>query len=211
MLGQHTEFYPSTHSIALKIAKICGDYRYANGRSSKSNFRIIDPSAGNGVLLDELRSSWMFKNCEISAIEIDPDLRHILTGKGYSVIDRDWLTYREPTSFNIIVMNPPFSDGIHHALKAWDYLADDGLLVCVVPDTMLDEGNSHKQRLSALIAQFGSVESIGQAFRDGVRRTGVECSIVTLIKPKAAIKTGSTKTGAIKMLIKKLAEETKAN
>lgn len=130
----------------------------------------------------------MFKSCEISAIEIDSDLRHILTGKGYSIVDHDWLEYREPVNFDIMVMNPPFSDGIHHILKAWEYLADDGLLVSVVPDTMLDEGNSYKQRLSALIAQFGSTKSIGDAFRDGVRCTGVECSLVTLIKPKAASK-----------------------
>jgi Domain of unknown function (DUF4942)/Methyltransferase small domain len=200
MLGQHTEFYPSTQSIARAFVKICETYRYSTpSRSSKKSFRIIDPSAGNGVLLDALKASWSFNSATpnnrnpsntstFSAIEIDPDLRAILQVKGYSLIDRDWLQYREPTSFDIIVVNPPFSDGIHHILKAWDYLADEGLLVSVVPNAMLDEGNSYKSKLSALIAQFGTVEDIGDAFRDGLRRTGVLCSIVTLTKPKGKSK-----------------------
>jgi Domain of unknown function (DUF4942) len=188
MLGQHTEFYPSTHAIARKIEDIVSKYRYGTSkRSVKERYRIIDPSAGNGVLLDALKG-YTLKKSVFNAIEIDPDLRHILAGKGYTVLDSNWLKYREHVNFDIIIMNPPFSDGIHHILKAWEYLADDGLLVSVVPDTYLDEGNSHKQRLAALIAQFGTVESIGSAFENAVRSTGVKCSIISLVKPKAAPK-----------------------
>jgi predicted RNA methylase len=180
MLGQDTEFYPSTPETARKVC----DLIMTHFKWRLEGKRILDPSAGSGALLDAI-ASWKSrkKSTNFYAVEIDQELRYVLQGKDYLVLDSDWLQYSEPTSFDAIAMNPPFSDGIRHILKSWDYLAAGGILCSVVPKTMTSGGNAAKELLSRLVEQHGHKVDIGCAFANSYRSTQVDCEILVLTKP----------------------------
>ena len=58
------------------------------------------------------------KKYKIDAIEIDETLRNILLGKNINVVASDFLNFNPPKFYDLIIANFPFSEGVHHALKA---------------------------------------------------------------------------------------------
>lgn len=92
--------------------------------------RVLEPSAGDGALLDMLPDELLGTDCW----ELDPDLRMILESKGYEP-DVDFLLAEPMPVFNRIIMNPPFPRQewirhVHHAIK---FLAPNGRLVSLAP------------------------------------------------------------------------------
>ncbi len=166
------EFYPTPKAIALRMIEAL--------KRDRRIVRLLDPSAGKGDLLDVSR----YHASEVKAIELDPDLASTLKGKKYAVIGSDFLEFNEKSSFDSIIMNPPFSDGIDHLLHAWEILSDGGRVVCLLPVTVLNQGNQTKAKLSQLIEIHGSVENLGDCFADAERKTSVEVVMITLDKPK---------------------------
>ncbi len=165
------QFYPTPAITARKM--------FDTLRSGRSIKRLLEPSAGKGDLLEATYGSF-----EVKAIELNPDLAATLKGKGYTVIGDDFLEFNEIESYDSILMNPPFNEGIAHLFHAWDILAPNGRIVCLLPATVLNDGNGQKQRLSQLISTYGTVEHLGDCFQGAERRTNVEVVMITLNKPK---------------------------
>lgn len=158
-----------------------GDVRYRLLKHKS----ILEPNAGSGAIVDHLVDAYGIEKKDISCIEIDDELRATLTGKGYKVIDSDFLQFDDPIYFDLIVMNPPFRNGVDHCLKAWDIVADNGDVACLLNAETVRNQNSEKRKLlGRLIEQYGSCEFIGSVFSDAERTTNVECVIVWLHKPK---------------------------
>ncbi|MDX2138352.1 MAG: DUF4942 domain-containing protein [Chloroflexota bacterium] len=170
------DFYPTPPSIVIDMV---GQYM------RKSRYlRILEPSAGKGDILDTLKDVYRTDNANLYAIEMDADLRATLKGKGYRVIDSDFLAFSEPMHFDLIVMNPPFSAGAAHLLKAWDIVAPGGDVVCLLnAETLRNSYTAERRLLASIIAEHGEVKFIGDAFRQAERKTGVEVALVRLHKP----------------------------
>lgn len=150
--------------------------------------KCLDPSAGAGAILDAIhdRASHRYGNSKnlLYAIELDPDLRYTLQGKDYTVISSDFLAYDEPTRFDLIAMNPPFSEGVKHVLKAWDILNDDGDLVALLnAESVKNLCNKERELLADLVEKHGDVEFLGQCFKNAERPTNVEVAMIRLCKP----------------------------
>lgn len=125
-----SELYPTpTPVIEKMLAPFCEEFEYRPGLTRKI-FRftgtICEPHGGTGAILDYLTDVVNLQRKSIVTMEIDPELRYLLQGKNYKVIGSDFLEYDEPTRFGMILANPPFSNGVLHALKIWQLLADDG-------------------------------------------------------------------------------------
>ena len=108
-------FYPTPKPLIRKmVAKI-----------KKDPGKILEPQAGKGDIVDYIKDdyghTWR-RSADISAIEIDDDLRSILRGKGIKVIDSDFLAFSGPDKFDLIIANPPFDEGDKHLLKAIDIM-----------------------------------------------------------------------------------------
>lgn len=174
-----TQFYPSTEYLANKIC-----YQ----ANIKAKMTVCDPTAGNGMLLDavakDVGSHYHAPKCY--AIEIDPELRYILQGKGHKVVGTDFLAYSEPLKFDRVIMNPPFKNGAEMVLKAWNnHLKDNGVLVAILnAETLRNPFSKERQALVGLIEQYGSQQDLGQAFKHAARPTEVEVYMITLAKPK---------------------------
>src|SRR5699024_7354011 len=70
-------------------------------------------------------------DAQIDAIEKDGRLSSILMQNDINVVWDDFLTYQTYKEYDLIIMNPPFSDGVDHALKAIK-LAENQISHCEV-------------------------------------------------------------------------------
>jgi len=170
MFGE--EFFPTPRAVAYQmLAMISEEARY-----------FLEPSAGKGDLADVIRTCRRFGQVEIDCIEQDPDLAALLSKKGFPVVGFEWLAYAGVSYYDAILMNPPFSEGAAHLLKAWEFL-HGGEIVCLLnAETIRNPCTAQRRQLVDLVAENGRVVYIGAAFKDAVRRTDVEVAIVYLKK-----------------------------
>ncbi|MEG0996696.1 MAG: hypothetical protein RSH26_07020, partial [Clostridia bacterium] len=120
-------FYPTPEGLAQELL---------SGIEWDNVSTVLEPSAGKGDLVREIiaklknsRRGWHGRDDEdfdIDCVEIDPNLRHILTGKKLRVVHDDFLTMRTYKRYNVIAMNPPFDRGAEHLLKALEMQENGG-------------------------------------------------------------------------------------
>jgi hypothetical protein len=182
----NADFYPTPPDLAHRmLRKLTLTYE------RQSSVTLLEPSAGKGDLLDVALARYgvydkQRTQARMYAIEKVPDLRAALTGKGYSVIGTDFLAFEEPYHFDYVVMNPPFSAGAAHLLKAWEVVAAGGEIVCLLnAETVRNPRDEKRRAVCDLIGRYGTVEYIADAFAQAERRTRVEVALVHLKKPAA--------------------------
>lgn len=120
--------------------------------------RVLEPSAGRGRLADRAEA----EGCQVTCVEIQPNLVAELRAKGHSVKQADFLTL-EPSdigTFDIIVMNPPFDQGrdcdhVRHALK---FLAPGGRLVAVMAAGVEFRETKRAKSFVALVNKMPTIE-----------------------------------------------------
>jgi hypothetical protein len=174
------EFFPTPKPvIATMIAPV-------RTRIEDPTQVILEPSAGKGDILDYVGTVTKSRiHHRVYAIEINPELQMVLIGKNYTVIGADFLQFDEPYHFDVVLMNPPFSDGVKHALKAWDVVAAGGVVVCLLnAETVRNPYTHERQRLAQIVKQYGRAEDLGPCFAEAERPTHVDVVMIVLNKPE---------------------------
>lgn len=172
MFGE--EFFPTPTRVVHKMLE----------KVSKDAQHFLDPSAGKGNIAEAIRGT---DRCEhsrrkVDCIESNPELASLLTAKGFPVVGIDWLTYPGVCYYDAIVMNPPFSNGAAHLLRAWDFM-HNGEIVCLLnQETISNPCTAERKRLAGIIAEHGTVEPLGKCFQRADRSTDVEVALVYLKK-----------------------------
>ena len=86
IFSENRSFYPTPESLISKMAsKIKGSPK-----------KVLEPHAGKGDLVEYLSKNvyeLKYNNTKLCVIEKDENLAHILRGKGYPVIDDDFLNF----------------------------------------------------------------------------------------------------------------------
>lgn len=122
------QFYPTQEELAddmaWTLARLMGRWEY---------FTFIEPSAGQGALIDAVKGRR--KNTRPVAVEIDPLNCKVLESKGYITHNKDFLLYKPEELFDAVIMNPPFNQGQAeaHVRHAFEMLTEDGCLVACLP------------------------------------------------------------------------------
>jgi len=172
------QFYPTPPELARRAWSLF---------KNKDFKRVLETSAGNGDLIkvrtdDDYynRRSLTIDCCEID-INKHPLLRSI---PGVSIVGMDFLTFGPATIYSHVIQNPPFSQGCDFVLKAWDTVWDAELVSIINAETLRNPYSRERQRLVALVEQFGSVEYIEGAFAcdESQRKTTVEVALIYLKK-----------------------------
>ena len=168
------EFYPTPPDVIARMLR--------HVDIKRDNY-ILEPSAGKGDILDFImKSRRNYDTPKIYAIEQNNELRMILNEKDYKVIGDDFLEYNSDMHFDFIIMNPPFSNGDEHLLKAWEIL-HTGKIVCLLnSETVRNPHTKRRKLLNGIIANNGEVYELGRAFDTAERKTNVEVSMVVLNK-----------------------------
>lgn len=151
------QFYPTPASLAERVWALLKKGNWA---------RVLEPQAGNGDLAlacpdwkREYGDRVPIDCCEIN-LEHHPTLR----AKGLNVVGTDFLQFRNGHCYDVIIQNPPFSQGAKHVLHAWD-IAWDCELVSIINASTINSTLSdspvaarerclHRSRHPALPAQM---------------------------------------------------------
>ncbi len=167
MIG--AEFYPTPEPLIDRmLAKVKRDY-----------VTVLEPSAGKGDIVDRITDRRYHGRTDISVIEIDDDLRATLIGKRYNVLDTDFLAYSGPDKFDLIIGNPPFSEGDKHLMKALDIMYNGEIVFLVNAETIRNPHTRLRQELTERLSDLGAeIEYIEGAFVDAERPTGVTVAMV---------------------------------
>ena len=172
MFADNPDFYPTPKILAKRmLEKIKGHPK-----------RILEPSAGKGDLVDAILDhfdGYRMGRAEVFCIEADPVLQATLRGSRHTVIDSDFLEFAGPDKFDALVMNPPFSEGDKHLLKAIDIMYR-GEIVCLINAETLRNPHTNTRKLLArrLEELEAEIEFIEGAFQDAERSTGVDVALV---------------------------------
>ena len=174
------DFYPTPASLFRQLTR---GIRHLDGR-------ILEPSAGKGDMIKHILGLSRSKSVKIDAIEIDPRLQANLIGEGFNVVWDDFLTYETYKEYDYIFMNPPFSKGVEHMLKALE-LAEKQLSYCEIyailnKETLNNAYSSKRQELLRKLDEHGAeIEYVKDAFVHAERRTDVEVALIRVKVEKA--------------------------
>lgn len=186
------ELYPTPQSVAYKMMSLVDFKRVET---------ILEPSAGYGDLAKVAVSklaSIDYRNYNlaenpflaetIDLVEIDEKCRAFLKSKNGNVVANDFLTFQTFKRYDLIVMNPPFSEGVKHILKAIEMLEYGGQLVCLLnSETINNPYTLERKVLVEKIEKYnGKVYEYGRCFESAERSTDVEVCCVYIDIPKGS-------------------------
>lgn len=99
---------------------------------------------------------------------------------GIHIVYDDFLTYEPFKTYDLIIMNPPFSNGDKHLLKALTMQAKGGNIICLLNAETLRNPytETRKELLKKLDEYNAQIEYIDNAFTKAERRTGVEVALI---------------------------------
>ena len=179
------EFYPTPSGLAGRL------FAGIDWTRIKS---ILEPSAGKGDLIEcalrmqeRMRHGFSRSRREFSidCIELDPDLRALLVGKGYRVVHDDFLTYYTRKRYDLILMNPPFSNGDLHLLRALELCENGGQIACILnAETIRNPFTARRKMLASKLKRYGaSIKIVKNAFAKADRAAEVDAALITVSIP----------------------------
>lgn len=185
MFTDNKDFYPTPEAIINKM--LCDiDFKMIHS--------ILEPSAGSGNIVEAIKKKEKFYsstynkvNYDIDCIESDQNLQSILKGKNFRVVYNDFLTYDTMKEYDLIIMNPPFSNGCKHLLKALKMQQrNGGAIVCLLnAETLKNPCTNDRQYLQRKLTEYNAkVEFIQDAFMDAERKTAVEVALIKVQLPE---------------------------
>ena len=179
------DYYPTPDSLIERML---------NGLDWKEVKYVLEPSAGKGNIAEYIKGlrENRYRELDIDCIEIEPELRGILKGKGLRVVHDDFLTYHTYKHYDVIIMNPPFSVGARHLLKAIEVqsLSGGGIICILNAETIRNAYSRERQELSQKLKEYGAeIEYYEKAFAYAENPTDVEVAVVKMIIPEPERKT----------------------
>ena len=171
------EFYPTPETLLDKILDGV-DYRYIG--------TVLEPSAGKGDIvkyIEKVAGSYPHYNSRITfdCIELDETLQKTLIGQDMRVVHDNFLTYKTNKTYDLIIANPPFSEGDKHLMKALDMQEKSGgdVVFILNAETIRNPyANLRKALVDRLEKAGASIEYMQQEFSSAERQTNVEIAVV---------------------------------
>ncbi len=92
---------------------------------------ILEPSAGEGKILDYIGNRNLIPNLKFTSIELNKEKYDILVKKGYNAIHANFLEYKTDKTYDRIIACPPFKGNIDivHIKRMFNMLEPYGKLV----------------------------------------------------------------------------------
>lgn len=135
-VSKDLQFYPTPRAVvdaAMEFAHIPNPEHYRSGRHDMPVLRVLEPSCGDGRILDVLRE----RRQEAFGIEYHPARASVARSKGHAVLTANFLEHPARPEFDTVVMNPPFYGRhyVKHVQHALRFLKPGGTLVSILPAT----------------------------------------------------------------------------
>lgn len=199
----HTILEPSAGKgdILREIAKEENSYRHSHDfdidcieidpnlrQILKYNFGERKDEIKNKISAIESKKHWNYEKREYEGLtEQDKQELTMLAGekktffdKGIHIVHDDFLTYNPFKRYDLIILNPPFSNGDKHLLKALQMQEKGGNIICLLNAETLK--NPYTETRKELVRQLEKhnaiIEFIDNAFVSAERRTSVEIALI---------------------------------
>lgn len=179
------DFYPTPDNLIGKML---------DGVNLSMIHSILEPSAGKGDIVEHLKRKETETNeyytkykFDIDCIEKDSSLKCILKSKGFRVVHDDFLTYSTMKEYDLIIMNPPFSNGCKHLLKALEMQRRNGgaIISLLNAETLRNKCSNERIALSHMLKEYhADIQYVQNAFVDGERKTEVEIALIKVQLPE---------------------------
>lgn len=154
--------------------------------------RTIDDEMGN---LEAKKRCWNSETREYentlsqeeeTKYEILYDESRTFFDKDIHIVNDDFLTYEAFKRYDLIIMNPPFSCGAEHLLKALKMQERGGQVVCLLNAETIRNPYTHtRQALLELLNQYNAeIEYIDNAFANAERKANVDVALIKVDIPK---------------------------
>lgn len=169
------EFYPTPEKLRCKMTA---------GIDWRRIQTVLEPSAGKGDIADHVisahKSATYGSDLDIDCVEKDVDLRSTLKGKNHKVVHDDFLTFHTFKKYDLIIMNPPFSNGASHLLKALEMQKDGGAVVCILnAETLRNPYTNERKVLVQKLNQLNAdIQYMQGEFATAENPTGVEIALI---------------------------------
>lgn len=149
---EYRQYYKTPDYLADIMVELLGLDKLKEKQAKGERCRILEPSAGQGALIDSVLKKYNLKNTYLYAIEPDEYNLSVLDTKYTEVngilkqgisFEKFYNLHKDDTDkLDRIIMNPPFSNGraLKHLRMACDLLADDGILVALISDNEIFYG-----------------------------------------------------------------------
>ena len=148
----------------------------------KPGMDVLEPEAGTGRIAKAIRAAGVEPVC----VEFAWDTFNHLQKQGFNVTQADFLTWVTKQRFDVILMNPPFSNlaDVDHVLRAFSLLKAGGILVAIMGAGALNQqGKKAKAFRAWLKGNHGKSEVLPKdTFKES--GTGVNAFLVTIRKGK---------------------------
>lgn len=182
--GDNSDFFPTPSAL---VGRMLSRVDWKGVRT------VLEPSAGKGDIVECVKSYADSRtkidgryysrslHLDIDCIEIDPNLRYILLGKKMRVVHDDFLTYTTRKRYDLIIMNPPFSNGDEHLLKALEMQEQNGgQIVCLLnAETLRNAYTNRRKVLLKKLGKYGAkIEYIKDGFKIAERKTDTMVALV---------------------------------
>ena len=151
---------------------------------------ILEPSAGQGHIADEICSTTGLHPHEIMICEVLPENISILRKKEYVVEELEFFALADELKsnkmdFDRILMNPPFEKqaDIGHVTTAFNLLADGGVLIAIISSGVLFRENKKTTEFRESILDKYAVlieNNLDGSFKSS--GTGVNTVMIKLVK-----------------------------
>ena len=147
------DYFPTPDALAdtaVKMNEINASEFAWDMDGSKERFTVLEPSAGDGALVDAFlryaRANDAHLNARIIMIESDPlraellrikYLDRVIPGVAFDVIEGDFMKINQADlggPVDSVLMNPPFKDWDKHYQHASSLIRDDGYISAILPE-----------------------------------------------------------------------------
>lgn len=165
--------------------------RYSEGkkRKTREEIRSLEEKARVWDAVERKYESILTMQEEERLKELR-ERRDLLSNTSFFMAGEDFLSYNTWKKYDAIIMNPPFSEGAKHLLKAISLMRYGGKIVCLLNKETLENPytNERKMLLEKLTELNADVSYVTEAFSgsDSERKTEVEIALVSLSIPEAA-------------------------
>lgn len=195
------DFYPTPDDVICKMLENIDTSLYSS---------ILEPSAGKGNIIKALINKGYKGNIDF----IEPVEEFCSIVKNIKICDErvkshynqynyetkskypkyagsNFLSFDTFKRYSLIIMNPPFSDGDKHLLKAIELIQNGGRVICLLNSETLNNpySNTRKDLLNQLQKYNAEITDLGQAFRYADRKTDVNVSMIDITIPYKEEKT----------------------
>ena len=183
------EFYPTPDTLLEKVL---------SGIDWRKVGTILEPSAGKGNIVSYIQKvskeyPYYARDIDFDCIEKDSTLQKTLVGSEFRLVHDDFLTYSTFKCYDMIIMNPPFSDGDKHLTKALDMQEKTGGdVICILnAETIRNPYTNLRKMLVQRLEDAGAViEYMTHEFSSAERTTDVEIAVIKAHFEKPELESG---------------------